>query len=51
MPRPRKEEEEELYIKYLETKLNRGKSSFEGDGLDDLLDFADSLGYSQPQVR
>jgi hypothetical protein len=34
IPRTRKEEEEDLYIKYLETKLKHGRSGFEDDGLD-----------------
>lgn len=49
-PRSRVEEEEDTYIAYLENKLGYGigrqkkkKSSLEEDGLDDLLDWADSL--------
>lgn len=49
IPRSQKEEEEDLYIKYLETKLKHGRREFEDDGLDDLLDLADSFGYPQPQ--
>ncbi|KXN88612.1 Suppressor of glycerol defect protein 1 [Leucoagaricus sp. SymC.cos] len=50
-PRSRFEEEEDAYIAYLEKKLGYGvgkqkKSSFEEDGLDDLLDLADSLAFS-----
>lgn len=34
IPRSQKEEEEDLYIKYLETKLKHGRREFEDDGLD-----------------
>jgi nucleolar MIF4G domain-containing protein 1 len=34
MPRTQKEEEEDSYIKYLETKLKHDRSGFKGDGLD-----------------
>ena len=34
IPRTHKEEEEDLYIKYLEAKLKRGRCGFEDDGLD-----------------
>ncbi|KAJ3570486.1 hypothetical protein NP233_g4365 [Leucocoprinus birnbaumii] len=56
-PRSRVEEEEDAYITYLEKRLGYGKgkqkksSSLEEDGLDDLLDWADSLAFPTASVH